>query len=113
MLSKILAPLTTATSAGVALRYLTAMAGSILAILGILGWLSPEQVEALSKQVPDLLAAIGGLAAILIPIYATLTKSSSDKAAEAARAIDREVPAQATVLIKTPAGQPDIVVPGK
>lgn len=113
MLDKILSPLTTASSIGVAIRYLTTIVGSVIAILGILGWLTPDQAEALTKQVPELLAAIGALAAAIVPLYAIWTKSSSDKAAAAAKAIDKTVPADQTVLIKTPVGIPDIVVHGK
>lgn len=68
MLDKLLAPLTTATSVGVAIRYLTTIAGSVIAILGILGWLTPEQAEALTKQVPELLPALGAIVAALIPL---------------------------------------------
>lgn len=112
MLDKLLSPLTTASSIGVAIRYLTTIAGSIIAILGILGWLTPEQSEALTKQVPELLAAIGALAAAIIPLYAIWTKSSSDKAAAAAKAIDKEIPPSAPVVIQTPGAAPDIrIVP--
>jgi len=110
MLSKLLTPLTTATSAGVAIRYLSTIVGSVLAILGVLGLLSPAQVDALTTQVPELLAAVGALIAVLVPLYATLTKSSSDKAAEAAKQIDAKVPKEAQVIIKTSGGKPDIVV---
>ncbi len=111
-------PLTTATSIGVALRYLITIAGSVLAILGIVGWLTPDQVQELSQkvqdisaQLPGLVAAVSGIVAIAIPAYATITKSSSDKAAEAAKEIDKNLPADAAVIIKTPANVPDIVVP--
>ena len=113
MLDKLLSPLTTATSLGVAVRYVTTILGSIIAILGILGWLTPEQAEALTQQVPVLLAAIAALVSAVIPLYAIWTKSSSDKAAEAAKEIDKKVPASAPVVIQTPAGVPDIVVPPK
>lgn len=113
MLKSILSPLTTATSAGVAFRYLSTIAASVIAILGILGLLSKDQVDALTKTVPELVTAIAALIPIVITVYATLTKSSSDKAAAAAKAIDKTVPADQTVLIKTPVGIPDIVVHGK
>lgn len=113
MLDKLLSPLTTASSIGVAIRYLTTIVGSIIAILGILGWLTPEQSEALTKQVPELLAAIGALAAAAIPLYAIWTKSSSDKAAEVAKEVDKKIPPEATVRIPTPGAAPDIVVTPK
>lgn len=62
---------------------------------------------------PILLSAIGGLVAASVPIYATITKSSSDKAAEAAKQIDAKLPADATVVVKTADGQRDIVVTAK
>lgn len=113
MLGKLLTPLTTASSVGVAIRYLSTIVGSILAIVGIMGWLSADQVEELTRQVPELLAAVGALIALIVPLYATLTKSSSDKAAAAAKAIDAEVPKDAAVVIKTASGKPDIVVHGR
>ncbi|MCZ4501021.1 MAG: hypothetical protein JWQ74_3576 [Marmoricola sp.] len=118
MLKQILSPLTTATSVGVAIRYVVTIISSIIAILSILGWLTPEQVqeiarkvEQISGQVPGLIAAVAGLVALLTPIYAIMTKSSSDKAAEAAKQIDDRIPAGDTVHIPTPPGVPDIVVP--
>lgn len=113
MLKTILSPLTTATSLGVAIRYLTTIASSVIAILAILDWLSPEQADALTKQVPELLGAVAALITAAIPIYAILTKSSSDKAAEAAKAIDKKIPPTTPVVIKTPGAAPDIVVSGK
>lgn len=113
MFKSILSPLTTATSLGVAIRYLTTIASSIIAILAILGWLSAEQADALTKQVPELLGAVAALIAAAIPIYAIWTKSSSDKAAEAAKAIDKEIPPAAPVVIQTPGAAPDIRIAGK
>lgn len=42
MLGKLTGIFTTASGLGVALRYISTIAGSVLAILGILGALSPE-----------------------------------------------------------------------
>ncbi|NVP55953.1 hypothetical protein [Mycoplana rhizolycopersici] len=113
MFEKLLTPLTTATSIGVAVRYLTTIVGSVIAILAILGWLTPEQAEALTRQVPELLGAVAAVVTAAVPLYAIWTKSSSDKAAEAAKAIDKQIPDESPVVIKTPAGVPDIVVTGK
>lgn len=104
-------PLTTANSVGVAIRYVITIAGTVLAILGILGWLTPAQVDALSTKVPELLGAIGALVAAIIPLYAAFTKSSSDKAAEVAKKVDQQIPASSPVEIVTPGSQPNIVVP--
>lgn len=115
MLDKLLKPFTTATATGVAVRDLTVIIGAVLAILGILGWLSDAQVEAIKQQVavltdPALLASLGTLMAAGMSIYRIFFKSTSDKAAEVAKEVDQKMPADATVRIETPAGQEDIVV---
>ena len=120
MLEKLLSPVTTATSAGVAFRYLATIVSSLLTIVSIIGWLTPEQVQDIGEkvrlitaQLPELVTAVTALIPIAITMYATVTKSSSDKAATAAKAIDKAIPAGDTVFIKTPVGTPDIVVHGK
>lgn len=109
-MGKLLSIFTTSASVGVSIRYLTAIIGSALTIIGILGWLSPEQVEALRTQVPELLSAIAALATVIVTVYATITKSSSDKAAAAAKQIDAKVPKNSQVVIKSPGSRSDIVV---
>jgi len=104
-------PLTTATSIGVAIRYAATIVGTVITIGGVLNWLTPQQVDELSRQVPELFAALTALLTLLIPLYAIVTKSSSDKAAEAAKEIDKQIPPSQDVVIQTPVGQPDIVVP--
>lgn len=118
MLEKLFKPFTTSSATGVTVRDITAYIGAIIAVLGILGWLSPEQIDALKAQVdtltdPKILTAIGLLLSSVVSVYRIFFKSSSDKAAGAAKAIDKEVAPDATVVIKTPDGQPDIVVPGR
>lgn len=111
MLGKLLSPFTTATSVGVGIRYLTTIATTMIAIVGILGWLTPEQVAALTQKVPELITAISAVVMAAIPLYAIITKSSSDKAAEAAKQIDAKLPPAEPVEIKTPGNAPNIVVP--
>lgn len=113
MLEKILSPFTTAKASGVATRDITMMIGAILAILGALGFLTPEQVEALTSQAPVMFTAAGVILAGAVSTYRVLTKSSSDKAAEAAKKIDAELPASAKVEIVTPGDKPNIIVPGE
>ncbi|HTV67503.1 MAG TPA: hypothetical protein VMF90_03105 [Rhizobiaceae bacterium] len=110
MLEKLLSPLTTAKASGVVLRDAIVVVGSIIAILGMLGFLSPEQVEELTRQAPALLTALGTAIVAGMSIYRAVFKSSSDKAAVAAKEIDTKLPVNASVKIETPAGQPDIVV---
>lgn len=109
-MKKLLSIFTTATATGVTIRYLTTIIGSAITIFGILGWLSEEQVEALREAVPTFVAAIAALLAAGVPIYAALTKSSSDKAAVAAKQIDAKVPKESDVEIKSPGMRGDIVV---
>lgn len=120
MLEKLFIPLTTAASSGVAVRSIVSIIGVVLTLLGIFGALSPEQIAALrtvvddlTGQWPQIAAALGMLMTAIIEVYRIVTKSSSDKAAEAAKAIDANVPPSAPVEIKTPVGQPDIIIAPK
>lgn len=113
MFEKLLSPLTTATSLGVATRDLVMSVGAIITVLGVLGFLDEEQVKGLTEQVPTLLTALGAVAWAGVSIYRIVTKSSSDKAAEAGKKIDAELPAASPVVIRTPEGQSDIIVPAK
>jgi hypothetical protein len=109
---------TSATAPSVAIRYITTIVGSLVFILATIGALTPEQVaritevvDKISGRLPELIAAIAGLVALIAPIYATMTKSSSDKAAAVAKEVDKQIPASAPVVIQTPDSQPNIVVP--
>lgn len=101
---------TTAAASGVSLRYLGVIIGSALTVVGILGWLTPEQIETIQNQVPSFVEAIGTLMTVVITAYAIITKSSSDKAAEAGKQIDAKLPKSEDVVIKTPDTLPDIKV---
>ena len=111
MLKALLKPFVTSAASGVSTRYLTVIVSTALTVLGLLGWLDDSQVEALKTAVPELLAAIAAVIALAVPVYATVTKSSSDKAHQAAKEIDAKVPESAPVVIKTPGAAPDIVEP--
>lgn len=115
MLEKLLKPFTTSTAGGTAFRELYQLVTALITILGILGWLSQDQVTALLAQLktlasPEMVAAVGAILFALMSIYRIFFKSSSDKAAEVAKKVDAEIPAAASVVIQTPVGQPDIVV---
>ncbi len=110
MLGKLLTPFTTPSTIGVAVRYLTTIATALVALLGLLGLMTPEQVEAITKQVPEVLTAVTTIATVLVPLYAVLTKARSTRADGAAKVIDAKIPPEQPVTIKTPAGVPDIVV---
>lgn len=120
MLEKLLSPLTTAAPIGVAARSLLSLVLALITFLAVLGWLTPEQAEALNKtvndiagQLPGLIAALSAFALAALEAYRIISKSMTDKAAEAAKAIDAEVPPGAPVRIQTPEGVPDIIVPAK
>jgi len=115
MLGKLLSPFTTATAGGTVFRDLFIAAGAIITILGALGVVSQDQVDALRAAVTKIsdhavLTAVGVLMAVGMSAYRAIFKSSSNKAAEASKRIDAEMPKDAPVIIKTPSGQPDIVV---
>lgn len=118
MLGKLLKPFTTATAGGTVFRDFIISAGSIVAILGLLGLLTPEQqaaIEDFLKQIssPAMTLALGSLAVSLMSIYRALFMSSSDKAAKVAKEVDAKIDPGSDVVIKTPAGVPDIVVKDK
>lgn len=79
---------------------------SLMAAMFTHGWLSPEHNAILGENLDIIVSAIVGLLTVL---YA-LVKRPSAKAMEAAKEIDAQIPARQDVVIKTPAGKPDIVV---
>lgn len=112
MLQKIFKPFVTATVTGVSTRYATVIISTLLTFAGLLGWLTAEQIAALKESVPTLVTAVAALVAAGIPVYAAITKSSSDKAAEAAKQIDQKLPKDEPVVIQTPdPHKPNIFVP--
>ncbi|MDI6026702.1 hypothetical protein QBK99_10920 [Corticibacterium sp. UT-5YL-CI-8] len=120
MFDKLLKPLTTATATGTVFRDVFIMVGVLIGLLGTFGVLTPEQVEelkrtveAISGQWPAIMGALGLLMAAGMSIYRAVFKSSSNKAAEAAKLIDEKLAPSAPVEIITPPGVPDILVPGK
>lgn len=120
MIDKLLSPLTTARPIGTVIRDVLVALGAIVAILGAIGLLSEgqvtaikEQIEVISGQAPALVLAFGILMTAVTSILRTLKFSSSDKAAEAAQAIDKELPPAAPVVIQTPGTAPDIRIPAK
>lgn len=90
----------------VIVRYLIV---SIMAAVFTRGWISPEQNAILSQNLDIIVSALIGLGTV---VYA-LIKRPSEKALDAAKAIDKQVPPSAPVVIQTPAGRPDIVIPAK
>lgn len=111
MFSKILATFTTAAPTGVALRDLITGIGAALAVLGVLGFLTEEQVAELTKQAPALVTALGAVIYAGMSIYRILFKSSSDTAAAVAKKVDSKLDPTLPVVIMTPEqNKPNIVV---
>lgn len=79
---------------------------SLMAAMFTHGWLSPEHNAILGENLDIIVSAIVGLLTVLY----SLVKRPSAKAMEAAKEIDAQIPARQDVVIKTPAGKPDIVV---
>ena len=118
MLGKLLSPLTTAQPIGVVIRDIVVALGTILATLGSLELLSPEQIATIQKYLdavadPAFLAAVGALMTIGMMIYRALAKSMSDRGAELAKQTDAKIPPADTVVVKTPGSQADIRVAAK
>lgn len=113
LLSPIFKPFTTATAGGVNTRYLTLIATTVLTFIGVLKWLSPEQIEELKGLLPQFVEAIAAAIGLAVYAYGVLTKSSSDKAAEAAKEIDAKLAPAEKVEIVTPGTGANIVIPGK
>jgi len=108
-------PFTTAASGGVITRYIIAMAGAALTVIGFLGWLDVSQTEALKANIPAFAEAVGVIVMVGMTTYAAITKSSSDKAKAVSVAVDKgvadgDLTKSAPVVIQTPQGTPDIVV---
>lgn len=89
----------------VIVRYLIV---SIMAAIATRGWLSSEQSAILTQNLDIIVSALIGLGTV---VYA-LVKRPSDKALDAAKAIDKQIPPEDTVVIKTPGAAPDIIVAG-
>lgn len=89
----------------VILRYAVAIVASLLAGAGLIG--SDALPPALQEQlVGFILSAIA-----VVPLIWALIKRPSAKAMEVAKEVDASIPKDQTVVIQTPAGQPDIIVP--
>ena len=110
-MGKLISIFTTAAPVGVATRDLVTAFGAILAMLGVLGLLSQEQVDELTKQAPVVFTALGTLIYAAMTIYRSFAKSSSNKAAAAAKEIDAKIPKADPVVIERPGYVANIVVP--
>ena len=113
MLKSITGIFTTAAPVGVATRDLTVIIGAMLTLIGVFGFLTPEQVEAIRQEVPGLLAALGAVAMAGTSVYRIVAKSLSDQAAEAAKEMDRKAAQGVSTDVKTPNGAIVASVPAK
>jgi hypothetical protein len=88
------------------IRYALISAGSALAAKS---WISPDQHSFMSQNAD----VIGGiLVALATAAYGLFVKPSA-RGMEVAKVSDEKVPQGDTLVVQTPSGQPDIIVPGK
>jgi hypothetical protein len=90
----------------VIVRYLIV---SAMAAIATRGWLSSEQSAILTQNTDIIVSALVGLGTVAYALF----KRPSSKALDAAKAIDKQVPSSAPVVIQTPVGVPDIVIPAE
>jgi hypothetical protein len=83
---------TTPSTIGVATRYITVIITTALTVIGMLKWLSPEQVQELSDMLPSLIEAVTGLITIITAAYAVATKARSEKGDAVAKEVDAKIP---------------------
>ena len=88
------------------LRYVVVYLASVLSTRGLI---NGDQSSFLSGQTDAIVGALIALGAVAWGIY----KRPSAKAMTVAKAVDKEVPANVDVVVKTPAGIPDVFVPAK
>ncbi|OJF97559.1 hypothetical protein [Pararhizobium antarcticum] len=79
------------------------------AALATRGWTSSDQTAVLTQNLDVIVGALVSLGTVA---YA-LVKRPSEKALDAAKAIDKQLPAKADVVIVTPGDSPNIVVSAK
>lgn len=89
--------------------FISIFAGMIAGWMAGKGWIGVEDQATFVTNLTVLLVLGVSAAPAIIAQYIRPTP----KAMEAARAIDQQVAPEAPVLIKTPDGQPDILVQGK
>ena len=90
----------------VIVRYLIV---SLMAAVATRGWLSSDQSAILTQNVDIIVSAIVSL----LTVGYALFKRPSQKAMDAAKAIDKQVPAKSDIVILTPGDKPNILVPAK
>lgn len=89
----------------VIIRYVLMASASALATRG---WISPESQSILSQNLDILVGAILGLVTVAYALFIRPTA----KALEVAKEVDKKVPPESPVVIKTPGKEPDIIVSG-
>ncbi len=99
ILATILKPVTSPEKSGVATRDLIMVVSAIIAVLGVLGFLTPEQQAELTRQAPVLMAALGTVGTVGMSLYRIFAKSMSAKAEETAKVIDKTMPKEKDVAV--------------
>ncbi|KQS86928.1 hypothetical protein [Rhizobium sp. Leaf383] len=81
---------------------------SLATLLATRGWIDGDQNAIISQNLDAIVGALIALWTVAWAIY----KRPSQKALDAAKEIDKQLPKDAPVVIKTPGAQPDIIVSG-
>jgi len=79
---------------------------SLMAAIATRGWLSSDQNAVLTQNVDIIVSALVGLGTVVYALF----KRPSQKALDAAKAIDKQLPAKTDVEIVTPGNGPNIIV---
>jgi type VI protein secretion system component VasF len=87
----------------VIIRYIIATAFAALATHGLI---SAEVNTILSQNLDAIVGALGVLGTVAYALW----RRPSSKALEVAKQVDESIPAGASAVVRTPSGQPDIVV---
>lgn len=90
----------------VILRYILV---SMAAALATRGWTTGEQNAVLTQNLDVIVGALISLGTVAYALF----KRPSAKALDAAKAIDKQIPAKSDVVILTEGEGPNITVPGK
>lgn len=87
----------------VIIRYIIATAFAALATHGLI---SAEVNTILSQNLDAIVGALGVLGTVAYALW----KRPSSKALEVAKQVDARIPPGASAVVRTPSGQPDIIV---
>ncbi|KQS74518.1 hypothetical protein [Rhizobium sp. Leaf383] len=82
---------------------------SLATLLATRGWIDGDQNAVISQNIDSIVGALIALGTVAYALF----KRPSQKALEAAKEIDKQLPKDVPVVIQTPGAGPDIVVQPK